>query len=102
MDISKLSLADLIALQEQVQKEIKKRQNQEVARAREQIIAIAQGVGIPLKELIGTGVRVKNGPAAVRYRHPTDAALRWAGRGRQPQWVKDWLASGESLDTLRV
>lgn len=102
MDLSKLSSADLRALQEQVKKELKKREHEEVAKAREQIIAIAQSVGIPLKELISTGVRAKNGPAAVRYRHPADASLHWAGRGRQPKWVKDWVESGQPLDALRV
>ena len=105
MDISGLSLVDLRALQEQVKQEIKKREQQDVAKAREQILAIAQSVGIPVKDLIGGHVRTKAGPASkvpVRYQHPKDATLQWTGRGRQPVWVKDWLASGQSIETLRV
>ncbi|MES2932287.1 MAG: H-NS histone family protein [Pseudomonadota bacterium] len=103
MNISNLSIADLNALQEQIKQEIKKRQHQDVAKAREQILAIAQSVGIPLKELVAGNLRVKNNaPVAVRYRHPQDASLQWSGRGRQPNWIKAWQESGQSLDALRV
>lgn len=106
MDLSGLSVTDLRALQEQVKQELKKREHDEVAKAREQIMAIAQSVGIPLKELIGGQVRAKTGTVpvkvAIRYRHPSDTSLQWTGRGRQPKWVRDWVTSGQSLDALRV
>lgn len=107
MDLSGLSLTDLRALQEQVKQEIKKREHDDVIKAREQIMAIAQSVGVPLKKLMGGPARAaKPGTAvakvAVRYRHPTDASLQWTGRGRQPKWVQDWVASGQLLDALKV
>lgn len=106
MDLSVLSLNELSDLQEQIKHEFKKRQKQEVVRAREQIIAIAQSVGVPLDELlgaVGSKAKTKNRkPVAVRYRHPDNSSLQWTGRGRQPPWIKDWLAGGKSLDTLGV
>lgn len=109
MDLSGLSLTDLRALQEQVKQEIKKREHDDVIKAREQILAIAQSVGIPLKELMGGQGRVvktKTGAVvlkvAARYRHPANASLQWTGRGRQPKWVQDWVASGQSIDALRI
>lgn len=106
MDLSGLSVTDLRALQQQVAQELKKREKQELTQAREQIMEIAQRVGIPLKDLIGGDFRAKgkgaDGGEPVRYRHPSDKSLRWSGRGRQPKWVKDWLASGQPLDALRV
>ena len=106
MDLSALSLAELSDLQEQIKQEFKTRQKQELVRAREQIMAIAQSVGMPLDELLGAGGKAKTAktrkPVAVRYRHPDNASLQWTGRGRQPQWVRDWLDSGKSLDALGV
>jgi DNA-binding protein H-NS len=99
-----LSLADLRALQEQATQEIKVREQQELANAREQIMAIAQSVGIPLRDLInddGRG-RSANVGTNARFRHPANKSLRWSGRGRKPKWVKDWVASGQPLDALRV
>jgi DNA-binding protein H-NS len=96
-----MSLGDLRNLQDQIKQEMKKREQQEVQKAREQILAIAQSVGVPLKDLITTN-RVKTGSVAVRYRHPDNASQQWTGRGRQPKWVKEWVEGGKSLDKLRV
>ena len=109
MDLSNMSLGDLRNLQEQIKQEMKQREQQEVQKAREQIIAIAQSVGVPLKDLIATGGRsAKAGPksgtgsVAVRYRNPDNESQQWTGRGRQPKWVKEWVEGGKSLDKLRV
>lgn len=102
MDLSNLSMTELRSLQEKIKAELKKREHQDLAKAREQIMAIAQSVGLPLKELIASGVRAKTGSVAVRYRNPGDATQQWTGRGRQPKWVKEWVDSGKSLDLLRV
>jgi DNA-binding protein H-NS len=101
MDLSNMSVGDLRNLQEQIKSEMKKREHQEVAKAREQILAIAQSVGVPLKDLIGNGAR-KTGTVAVRYRHPNNTAQQWTGRGRQPKWVKEWVDGGKTMDALRV
>ncbi|KFC64258.1 MULTISPECIES: H-NS family nucleoid-associated regulatory protein [Massilia] len=105
MDLSNMSVGDLRNLQEQIKQEMKKREVQEVQKAREQILAIAQSVGVPLKDLLATGGRgnaTKGNSVAVRYRHPDNASQQWTGRGRQPKWVKEWVEGGKSLDKLRV
>lgn len=109
MDLSNMSLGDLRNLQEQIKQEMKQREQQEVQKAREQIIAIAQSVGVPLKDLIAAGGRgVKagaksgSGSVAVRFRNPDNESQQWTGRGRQPKWVKEWVEGGKSLDKLRV
>jgi DNA-binding protein H-NS len=102
MDLSNMSVGDLRNLQDQIKQEMKKREHQEVAKAREQILAIAASVGLSPKDLIGTGIRAKTGTVAVRYRHPDNASQQWTGRGRQPKWVKEWVDGGKSIDKLRV
>jgi len=109
MDLSNLSLGDLRNLQDQVKQEMKKREQQEVQKAREQIIAIAQSVGLPLKDLISANARAakgekgaSTGTVAVRFRNPDNASQQWTGRGRQPKWVKEWVEGGKSIDNLRV
>lgn len=103
MDLSNMSVGDLRNLQEQIKQEMKTRETQEVQKAREQILAIAQSVGMPLKELMAvTGRSSKGATVAVRYRHPQDSSQQWTGRGRQPKWVKEWVDGGKSIDDLRV
>lgn len=105
MDLSNMSVGDMRNLQEQIKQEMKKREVQEVQKAREQILAIAQSVGVPLKDLLATAGRsnaTKGNSVAVRFRHPDNASQQWTGRGRQPKWVKEWVEGGKSIDKLRV
>ena len=102
MNISSLKISELRALQEKITQEIKKRQDEEIVEARKQIHAIAQSVGMPLKDLLNAPVHAKSGKVAVRFRHPDNAELKWTGRGHQPVWVREWLASGKSIDALRI
>ena len=107
MDLTKLSSAQLRDLQEQVTTELKHRTSQDRAEALEQIHAIARGVGLPLKELVGSGAKVaarggRTGKVAAQYRNPADAAQQWTGRGRQPKWVKDWVESGNDIGALKI
>lgn len=103
MDLSNMSIGELRSLQDRAAQEIKARQNQEVAKAREQILAIAQSVGVPLDDLVRLPKSVKvSKKATVKYRHPQNVSLEWTGRGRQPHWVKAWVDEGKSVDTLKV
>ena len=52
MDFSNLTVADLKSLSVKVQNEIVSRQQGEVKKARDQILAIAQNVGLPLSDLL--------------------------------------------------
>jgi DNA-binding protein H-NS len=104
MDLTNMSSAQLRDLQEQLKRELKQREGQDLAKAREEILAIAQSVGLPVKDLIGGGggaPRAKTGKVQPRYRNPDDASQQWTGRGRQPKWVKDWLDAGKSIDGLK-
>ncbi len=105
IDLSGLSLAELRELQARLEKVITQNTNQEIIRAREQILAIAQNIGIPLKDLIGAKPPRGMGPRGkveVRYRHPENRELQWTGRGRQPRWIAAWLKDGGTIEDLKV
>lgn len=102
MNLSTLSLAELRNLADKIQQEVQSRERQDLDKAREQIMAIAQQAGIPLKQLILDGLHPRAGKVAVQYRNPDNASEQWTGRGRQPLWVKSWVESGKSIDLLRV
>ena len=101
MNLSNMNLADLRDLEEKTRREIKKREAEELLRAREEILSIAQKLGVPLKEILGAQGKAKNGKSALQYRHPENAELHWSGRGRKPGWVKQWVDAGQPLDALR-
>jgi DNA-binding protein H-NS len=37
-----------------------------------------------------------------KYRNPKNPAETWAGRGKQPRWLKAQLRSGKKLDDFRI
>lgn len=106
IDLSRRKLSELQELQQKIAREIKSREQEEVQKARKQILSIAQHVGLPVKELIaGAGEKPKadkTSAVRVRYRNPADSQQTWTGRGRQPRWVADALAQGKTLDELNI
>jgi DNA-binding protein H-NS len=101
MDLASLSGMELRALQDQVKHELQKREVEEVAQAREKILAIAQSIGKPLDEILASAGKVKLAPVVIRFQHPDNPELKWSGRGRKPNWINDWEVS-KSIDELRV
>jgi DNA-binding protein H-NS len=103
-DLSNYSLAKLRALEVQVIDELKTRHFLSVSKAREQILHIAQSAGISVKDLMAgkSAPRAKTAPSAAKFRNPADSSQEWSGRGRQPNWVKAWTASGKSLDDAKI
>ncbi|MGO4474838.1 H-NS family nucleoid-associated regulatory protein [Massilia sp. 2TAF26] len=105
-DLSNYNLAELKGLQFDIEKEIKSRQKDEVRKAREQILAIAQDVGVPVSDLIAKAGGARKGgngqQGEARFRNPADKSQTWTGRGRQPKWIAEALAGGKSLDDFRA
>lgn len=102
MNLSGMKTSELQALHNKIAQEIKRRQDAEIIAARKKIQAIVQEVGVPLEELLAAPPRAKSGPVPVRYQHPEIAENKWTGRGHQPVWVREWIASGKNLDDLLV
>lgn len=107
MDLSKLKLIELKDLLSQVGVKLKSREESDLEAARKEIASIAERTGLSLKELIGASegksrVRKQAGKVAVQYRNPQDASQEWTGRGRQPKWIKELLASGKNLLSAKV
>jgi DNA-binding protein H-NS len=102
MDLSHFSLAQLRSLQDDISKQMKKREHDELAKAREEIMSIAQGVGLSVKDLLGSTVRAKTRSVAAQFGNPANPAQQWTGRGRQPTWVKEWIAEGKDKDLLKL
>ena len=106
VDLAGYTSSELKGLQHDIERMIKERQQQEVQKAREQILAIAKQAGVSVEELLGnvekkakTGSDQKVHP---KYQNPNDVSQTWTGRGRQPRWIAAALASGKKLDEFRM
>jgi DNA-binding protein H-NS len=106
IDLSNYNVKELKGLQLDIEQEIKTRQLGDLAKARQQILAIAEEAGMPVEELLalnkkklskGKGQKVEQ-----QYQNPADQAQTWTGRGRQPRWIAEGLASGKQLSDFRI
>jgi DNA-binding protein H-NS len=96
-----MSLEELKSLQKDVTKAIdtfKERQRLEAIAALE---AKANEMGFSLSELAGA-TRKGASLGVPKYVHPENPSLTWTGRGRQPNWIKEGLASGKTLDDFLI
>lgn len=103
MNLSELSLAELKDLLTEIPKEIQRRQKAEKAKLLKEIESLAAQRGFALNDVIGAMGGKKSGSTLVaKYRNPENAEQTWAGRGRQPKWVSEFLAKGGSLEQLKA
>lgn len=104
MNLETLDFAELLQLKNDVDAEVRRREVEEKAKAKKQILEIAKAYGFSVEDVLGGKVAPVIGrkPVEVKYRHPDDESLTWTGRGRKPLWVVALLDSGVELDTLRV
>lgn len=106
IDLSGYNLSELKGLQHDIDKEIKSRQHQDLQKAREQILAIAQEAGVSVEELLAAGGKKLKGSKGqkvqARYQNLGDNSQTWTGRGRQPKWIAEGIAKGKTLDDFRI
>jgi DNA-binding protein H-NS len=114
MDLSQYTLAELKQLRARIARQIEKQQSAGKASVLRKINELAREYGLSLEDLLADSAgpstpkaasksaAARKSPLPAKYRHPSKRDLGWSGRGRKPQWVAAWLASGGSLAALEV
>ena len=103
LNLNKMSIAQLNKLISDAQAALAKKQ--EVA---EKVRKLAQDNGLDISDLMAADKQKKakakksRGRVAPKYKNPASGSETWTGRGRQPHWVADALASGKTLDDLLI
>ena len=101
MDLSVLSLAELIDLQKRIPVEIKRRAAKEKNALLTEVKKMVEERGFSMDDLLGNEVKTR-AVVKVKYRHPKNEGLTWTGRGRTPKWVAEWESENGSLEAIRV
>jgi DNA-binding protein H-NS len=100
IDLEKLELDELKTLAKDIEKAIKRREADNLKKAREAAEAAARTYGYSLDEITGSKTPRARTSSSAKYRNPEDPSQTWSGRGRQPQWYKDAMAAGRAPDEL--
>ncbi|QDY70607.1 H-NS family nucleoid-associated regulatory protein [Qingshengfaniella alkalisoli] len=103
IDLNKLSYAELEELQKNAQKAMLEAKNRDLDAVIEAAKDKAKILGVSwddvVKKLMAAPAK---GTAEVKYRHPEDPSLTWAGRGRKPVWLTKELSAGKALKDFSV
>ncbi|TQE99088.1 MAG: H-NS histone family protein [Spiribacter salinus] len=104
MDLSRYSIKQLEQLKRDIEKEVARKQHEEKKEALREAKRVAQKYGFALDDLVGGAPKAKKrtGKAPAKFCHPDDPSKTWSGRGRKPQWIKEWEQAGGDLEKLRV
>ncbi len=101
--LEKMSLQELEAHQKEVAATIKGYEKKRRSECLAELKEVAKKHGFSLDEF--TGGKAKGGSKSkgvAKFANPADKSQTWTGRGRQPNWVKDALAKGKSLDSMAI
>lgn len=104
MKSEKFSLAELSEQYEERKREFEARRLAETQNIYVELSAIAQLMGISLRQLVERSLKPGDEPLPVPvfYVNPANVSQQWHGRGAKPKWLRDWLAAGKSLDLVRI
>ncbi|WP_417725818.1 H-NS family nucleoid-associated regulatory protein [Salipiger sp.] len=100
IELTNLSREELIQLWKDVDEALSSFERRHKILALAAAEAKAKEMGYSLKELLNA--KASRNISAPKYRHPEKASVTWTGRGRQPNWVKEHVASGRRLDDLLI
>ena len=102
-DFENLSINELQAVKENVEKALKLKQANErkeiIAKIKE--LAASINCTVEIHDIDNKAVR-KGSKVAVKYRHPDDPEKTWTGRGVTPKWMQALLDSGRDRSEFEV
>ena len=113
INLGEMSLAQLTAHRDEVDKAIQTRKATDKAVAKRELADKAKELGYSIEELFAAPRRgrptkqveaASDGRAVVapKYAHPRDTSLTWTGRGRAPKWVLALEEEGVTRDDMLI
>ena len=103
VNVDKMSLKDLLALELRVKKAIIIARDRERTELKRNIESMVSESGFTVAELFAGG---RGGPKgriiAPKYANPDDPSETWTGRGRKPKWLTARIGKGGKLDDFLI
>ena len=101
VNLSNMSIDQLQDLVKDAEAAIRKKQREQRSEVIQQMRQLASTIGVSV-EITGTGPKKKKTKSAPKYRNPKNTGQTWTGRGPQPKWFKEALASGKKPEDLLI
>ena len=101
MNLDKMNREELQDLQRQVSTALRNYDDRRKKEAHSKLEAMAKEMGFSLSDFQASR-KGKSSGGVPKFVHPENPSKTWSGRGRQPQWFKDALASGKKESDLAI
>ncbi len=103
IDLSQFAtVEELQKLARDIEAEIERRQEAERERLMAQVRDAATRYGMSLEQFLRPPAKKRRTRPEPKYRNPNNPKQTWSGRGKQPDWVQDALAAGQTLPDLEI
>ena len=105
INVEKLSLKELIALEAKLAAAIATARQKERAEIKSKVAELAERHGFSISELfggLGRGNGRKKSVSIAKYANPDDQTDTWTGRGRKPNWLLARLKKGAKLSDFEI
>lgn len=104
INLSKMSLKELLNLQDELEQEIANARARERNEVLSKMEELAQEAGFSMSDLVGGKGRGKGKTtvSAAKYANPDNRAETWTGRGRKPNWLVEKLKKGASVEDFAI
>jgi DNA-binding protein H-NS len=103
INVDKMSLKALVALEEKIQGAIAEARTKERAELKNKVAELAASHGFSVGELFGgRGYAKSKAIGIAKYANPDDATDTWTGRGRKPNWLVARLKKGAKLSEFEI
>ena len=105
LNVEKLSLKELIALEAKLAAAIATARQKERAEIKSKVAELAERHGFSVSELFGgpgRGNGRKKSVSIAKYANPDDKTDTWTGRGRKPNWLLARLKKGAKLSDFAI
>lgn len=106
MDLKKLGVKELAALQADIESEMSRKKQQQKREVVAKVKALLAEHGMTLDDLPGRTAakpgKPNKGIVPPKYRNPNDPSQTWTGRGRKPRWVVEHLDKGGKIEALAI
>jgi DNA-binding protein H-NS len=111
INLKGMSRKELEKLQNDVGKALNRIGDKELKAVRDEAAKLAAKHGYTLADITGDAPAKKvrkakaTGPktkAPAKYANPADKTQTWTGKGRQPVWYKEAIASGSAPEALEI
>jgi DNA-binding protein H-NS len=107
VDLETLDYGQLCQVRDQVSDLIEQKRAEAKQKLRDEFTLKAQELGFDANDLFQTKRAVKtagkkSSSAQAKFRHPSDPALTWSGRGRMAGWLAELVAKGNDKEKYAI